>query len=78
MVIGIAATYICLKASPLACDPAERQRVLDLNKREGLTVDQLIGLIDQSHLRKIGVLQWLGALMKYIPELAHMQSDISL
>ncbi|KAG9217635.1 hypothetical protein CCMSSC00406_0003676 [Pleurotus cornucopiae] len=78
MVIGIAATYIRLKASPLACDPAERQRVLDLNKREGLTVDQLIGLIDQSHLRKIGVLQWLGALTKYIPELAHMQSDISL
>ncbi|KAF9500116.1 hypothetical protein BDN71DRAFT_1577613 [Pleurotus eryngii] len=78
MVIGIAATYICLKASPRVCDLGERQQILDLKKREQLTVDQLISLIDQSLLRQIGVLQWLGALAKFIPELAHMQAEISL
>ncbi|KAF9489975.1 hypothetical protein BDN71DRAFT_1435018 [Pleurotus eryngii] len=41
-------------------------------------MDQLVDLIDFPHLWNIGVLQWLGALVKYIPELSHLQEDVTL
>ncbi|KAF4596165.1 hypothetical protein EYR40_008153 [Pleurotus pulmonarius] len=78
MIIGTAATLIRLKAHPLACDPQERQRMIKLNQRENFTMDKLLKLIDFPHLRNIGILQWLGALVKYIPELSHLQDDVAL
>ncbi|KAF4581448.1 hypothetical protein EYR40_009733 [Pleurotus pulmonarius] len=78
MVLGIAATFFQVRVSPRACDPDERQRLLDLNKRENFTIDQLVHQVDQSHLRNIGILQWIGALAKYIPELEHLQAEVSL
>ncbi|KAL0956773.1 hypothetical protein HGRIS_002893 [Hohenbuehelia grisea] len=78
MVTGIACTARRIKASPRACDPAEKKKMLELNKREELTVDKLIKTIDQRHLKDVAILQFIGALTKYIPELSHLQEEVSL
>ena len=41
-------------------------------------MDQILSLIDQPHFKIIGVLQWLEALTKNIPQLACYKSEVSL
>jgi len=78
MVIGIAATYIELQIQAAACDIADKHRRIAQNKRKDMTVDQILDLIDQLHLKTIGILQWLEALTKNIPELAIYKTEVSL
>ncbi|KAJ8509453.1 hypothetical protein ONZ45_g8391 [Pleurotus djamor] len=78
MVIGVAGTFIELSAPPTAVDLDDRRARLIQNQRKNFTIDRLLGLIDQAHFRNIGILQWLGALTKYIPELNHLQTEVSL
>jgi hypothetical protein len=78
MMIGIAATYVELETQAAACDIMDKHRRIAQNRRKDLTVDELLGLIDQPHLKIIGVLQWLDALTKNIPQLAVYKSEVSL
>jgi hypothetical protein len=78
MMIGIAATYVELEVQAAACDVMDKRRRIAENRRKDLTVDQILGLIDQPHFKIVGVLQWLEALTKNIPQLACYKSEVSL
>jgi hypothetical protein len=67
MIIGITVTYIELQIQAAPCDIADKRRRITQNKRKDMTVDQILDLIDQLHLKTIGILQWLEALTKNIP-----------
>ena len=43
-----------------------------------MTVDQLIGWIDQKHLETVGILHWLRVLTDYVPELVEYKYQVSL
>ena len=78
MIIGIAATYIELEIQAAACDIADKRNRIAQNKRKDLSVDRILDLIDQPHLKIIGTLQWIEALTRNIPELAVYKSEVSL
>lgn len=78
MVIGISATLIRFLVGLTACDPLDRRRRLQLNLRRSMTVDTILGFIDFSHLRNIGILQFLSALSTYIPQAQVYKSEINL
>jgi len=48
------------------------------NKRKDLSVAQVLGWINQTHLETVGILHWLKVLTDYIPELAELQDHVSL
>ncbi|KAF7973930.1 hypothetical protein HWV62_13994 [Athelia sp. TMB] len=53
--VGIAATYIELPGvRPEALDLDDKQRQIAENKRQDVTVDQLLGFIDETHLDTFG------------------------
>jgi hypothetical protein len=64
MMIGIAATYVELEVQAATCDVMDKRRCIVENKCKDLTVDQILGLVDQLHFKIVGVLQWLEALTK--------------
>ncbi len=78
LITGVAATFV----EAQDCDPKvldlddKRARILE-NRRQGLTVKQLIGFIDQKHRETVGMLQWVRVLTTYIPELKWLQSDVT-
>jgi hypothetical protein len=49
---------------------------MDLHK--DVSIDQILGLIDQNHLKVIGRLQWLSALVNNIPTLSIYKEEIYL
>ena len=57
MIIGIAATYIQLEVQAGACDVLDKRRRIAMNLRKDISVDHILGLIDQNHLKIIGRLQ---------------------
>ena len=67
-----------MKTQAAACDIVDKRRRIAQNRCKDLTVDELLGLIDQPHLKIIGVLQWLDALTKNIPQLAVYKFEVSL
>ncbi|KAJ7845241.1 hypothetical protein B0H14DRAFT_2584802 [Mycena olivaceomarginata] len=78
MVIGISATLFRMFVDLAACDPLDRRRRIALNLRANVTVEMLLGMIDFTHLRDIGWLQFLSSLATYIPELEFLKSEINL
>ena len=78
--IGIAATYYEVDCDGLDLSIFElstQQEVLDRNLRKTLTVEKFQTLIDHAHLERVCVLQWISVLVKYIPALAHLHSEVS-
>jgi hypothetical protein len=57
MMIGITATYIELEVQAATCDVMDKRRRITENQRKDLIVDQILGLVDQSHFKIVGVLQ---------------------
>ncbi|KAK7687036.1 hypothetical protein QCA50_009536 [Cerrena zonata] len=41
------------------------------------TTEKLVKLIDISHMRRIGILQWLQVLVNYVPALAYLKPEIA-
>jgi len=79
MQIGIAATYFEMKGFvPGADNLCDKQRCIMENKRKDLTVEQVLGWIDQPHLETVGILHWLKVLTDYVPELAEHRDHVSL
>lgn len=78
MIIGIACTFVELWVNPQALDPLDKRRRIALNLRKHVTVDYLLNLIDQRHLKNVFTLQWIEALTNYIPELTIYKKEVAL
>lgn len=77
MNIGIAATYCELEGIDIdARDLQDRRKRIVENKRTELTVEQLLGMIDQHHLDTVYSFHWLRILVNSIPELSHLKSHV--
>ncbi|TEB25344.1 hypothetical protein FA13DRAFT_1796456 [Coprinellus micaceus] len=78
MNISLAATYCELpnmNVSSLSLE--DRQLKVKKNERASLTFDILYGFLNMEHLNTIISLHWLRILVDYIPELNHLQPQVS-
>ena len=77
--IGVAATYVELPdVDPAAFDLRDKLRRVAESRRKDLTVEDLLGLLDQQHIETVGILQWLRVLTTHIPELSKYGEHVSL
>ncbi|KAF5328076.1 hypothetical protein D9619_013640 [Psilocybe cf. subviscida] len=80
LIIGIAATYYeCFIPERLRkafCIDAKAKSIAE-GKRRDVTVKKLLGLIDNAHIERVCVLQWLRVLIHAIPELSHLKPEIA-
>ncbi|THH26734.1 hypothetical protein EUX98_g7456 [Antrodiella citrinella] len=77
--IGIAATYYEIPDVDLkAFDIEDKRRRLQEGKRKDLTVEQLLGFVDDKHRETVGMLQWLRVLTNYVPALQPYKEHISM
>lgn len=68
---GIGATFFEIEGfDPKALDLDDQLRRIAENKRNDLTVDQLVGWIDEEHIEKVFILWWLKVLCDTVPQLA--------
>ncbi|KAJ7482408.1 hypothetical protein FB451DRAFT_974699, partial [Mycena latifolia] len=74
----IAGTFIDFTVDLAALDPLDKRHRIVHSQRPHLTVDELLGMIDQPqpHIKNIGILQFLEALSNYVPEAAVYKKDI--
>ncbi|KAH9948898.1 hypothetical protein B0H21DRAFT_689338 [Amylocystis lapponica] len=76
--IGIAATYVEIpRAIKSAFSLEDKRRRVAENRREKLSVEDLFGMVDESHCETVGMLQWLRTLTHYIPQLASYKEAVS-
>jgi hypothetical protein len=79
MNVGVAALYVELEDVDITgSDLDDKRQRLAENRQADVTLEQLIGMIDQKHLEDVCVLQWLQVLMHYIPELANLKDHVSM
>ncbi|KAK6969274.1 hypothetical protein R3P38DRAFT_3337119 [Favolaschia claudopus] len=78
MVIGIACTFFEIFVDLEALDVLDKRRRIASSRRTELTVESLLGMIDQINLRRVGTLQFLEALSNYVPEAAIYKPEIDL
>ncbi|KAJ7429297.1 hypothetical protein FB451DRAFT_963813, partial [Mycena latifolia] len=78
MIIGIAGTMFEIVVDADALDLLDKRKRIVSSRRPHLTLDELLELIDQSHLEEIGILQYLEAMLNYIPEATVYKEDIHL
>jgi len=78
MNIGIAATFTEIEGvNSSALDPDDRMRRIADSDRGNLTVDRLHCMIDEEHLERVGILQWITTLVHYVPALSHLRSQVT-
>ncbi|KAH9917526.1 hypothetical protein B0H21DRAFT_879595 [Amylocystis lapponica] len=78
MKIGIAANVAeAVDYNSAATDIQDKRARIAENKRAGLTVYQLLKMIDLDHIATVGTLQWLQVLVTYIPQLAQYRGDVT-
>ncbi|KAJ7201497.1 hypothetical protein B0H12DRAFT_1036342 [Mycena haematopus] len=78
MIIGIACTFFTFEVDLAALDILDKRNRIATSRRAQITVEELLNMIDQAHLKQIGILQFLEALSNYIPEAAVYKSEIYL
>jgi hypothetical protein len=77
--IGIAVTYIELDdIDPKAFDLKDKHQCPKENRHQAVTIDQLLGFIDNNHIDTVGTLQWLRALINHIPKLHKCKWEVSM
>ncbi|KAJ7726617.1 hypothetical protein B0H16DRAFT_1735544 [Mycena metata] len=76
MVIGIAATFFEFPVDVRALDPLDKRQRIEQSNRPNITVEDLLGMIDQQHLKDVGALQFAEALTNYIPSAAIYKKEI--
>ncbi|KAF8547746.1 hypothetical protein OG21DRAFT_1489955 [Imleria badia] len=78
MNVGLAAMFIKLEdVDPAAFDLEARRKKLAENKRESLSVTQLLQFINQEHTHTVLTFQWLNTLVRYVPQLSQLKSRVS-
>lgn len=79
MNVGIAGIYVEIpEFNAQDFDADDKRTRLTQNKRKSITVDTLLGFIDQEHHEYISMLQWLQVLTRYIPELVHLKPEVDI
>jgi hypothetical protein len=76
MIIGVAGTFFELEVDLAALDPLDKRFRMTHSRRPHITVDDLLGLIDQPHLKRVGIIQFIEALTNYIPQAAIYKKDL--
>ncbi|KAJ7699248.1 hypothetical protein B0H17DRAFT_1256751 [Mycena rosella] len=76
MIIGIAATFFSFTVDAAALDVLDKRHRITHSRRASLTVQDLLAMIDQPHIKNIGILQFLESLSNYIPEAAVYKREI--
>jgi hypothetical protein len=77
-IIGVACTFFTFKVDLAALDLTDKRNRIATSRRAQITVEELLKMIDQVHLKRVGVLQFLEALSNYIPEATIYKSEIYL
>ena len=78
MNIGIVATFMEVEGvDSRVLDPNDRMRWITNSDHTNLTVDRLHRMIDEEHLERVGVLQWVTALVHYILALSHLRLQVA-
>ncbi|KAI0348908.1 hypothetical protein OH77DRAFT_1440721, partial [Trametes cingulata] len=78
LISGVAGTYVeAWECDPKALDLDDKRARVSQNLRRNLTVEQLIGFVDQQHRETVGMLQWLRVLTTYIPELRKYRTHVT-
>ncbi|KAF9053425.1 hypothetical protein BJ165DRAFT_1339856 [Panaeolus papilionaceus] len=76
--IGLAAIYFELEGvSASALSVKRRQELVSLNKRQHLSTDTLLSLINHNHLDEVITFHWLRVLINAIPQLSHWKGHVS-
>ncbi|KAJ7267142.1 hypothetical protein C8J57DRAFT_1068065 [Mycena rebaudengoi] len=78
MIIGIACTFWEFWVDEAALDVLDKRARITSSSRPQITVDDVLGMIDQPHMKQIGILQFLEALTNYIPDASIYKDDIYL
>jgi hypothetical protein len=78
MIIGVACTFFTFQVDLAALDLTDKRNRIATSRRAQITVEELLKMIDQVHLKRVGVLQFLEALSNYIPEATIYKSEIYL
>ncbi|KAJ7289648.1 hypothetical protein C8J57DRAFT_1430275 [Mycena rebaudengoi] len=78
MIIGIACTFWEFWVDEAALDVLDKRARIINSSRPQITVDDLLGMIDQPHMKQIGIFQFLEALTNYIPDASIYKDDIYL
>jgi hypothetical protein len=79
MNFGIAATYYEIDSTGLnlsVFNPSIQENQ-DLNLQKTLTTKKFQDLLDHEHIEQVCVLQWINGLVQHIPELSHLQTQVS-
>ncbi|KAJ7508161.1 hypothetical protein B0H11DRAFT_2185164 [Mycena galericulata] len=76
MIIGIAGTFFSFTVDVAALDVLDKRHRILHSRRPSITVHDLLQLIDQPHLKRIGILQFLESLSNYIPEASIYKKEI--
>ncbi|KAF8147032.1 hypothetical protein K438DRAFT_1989998 [Mycena galopus ATCC 62051] len=76
MIIGIAGSFFEIEVDAAALDVLDKRKRILTSRRPHITVDDLLNMLDQPHLKQIGILQYLEALTNYIPDAAVYKAEI--
>ncbi|KAJ7929444.1 hypothetical protein B0H13DRAFT_2310589 [Mycena leptocephala] len=76
MIIGIAGFFFEFLIPLTALDSLDKRKRIEHSRRPQLTVDDLLSLIDQAHLKTVGILQFIEALTNYIPHAECYKKDL--
>ncbi|KAJ7868427.1 hypothetical protein B0H13DRAFT_2281025 [Mycena leptocephala] len=76
MIIGIAGTFFEFEVDLAALDPLDKRFRMTNSRRPYITVDDLLGTIDQPHLKDVGIIQFIEALTNYISQAAIYKKDL--
>ncbi|KAJ7779878.1 hypothetical protein B0H16DRAFT_1830349, partial [Mycena metata] len=78
MIIGIACTFFEFDVDLAALDVLDKRFRIANSRRAQLTVEELLSMIDQAHMKRVGTLQFIEALSNHIPEAAGYKTMIHI
>ncbi|THH16899.1 hypothetical protein EUX98_g9229 [Antrodiella citrinella] len=80
MILGTGATAVELEdllPDALDFDAWQAKHKEGMKERESFTIEDLVDDIDVEHLKQVGVLHWLDALVFYVPALEEYRSELT-
>ncbi|KAJ7444410.1 hypothetical protein B0H11DRAFT_1616710, partial [Mycena galericulata] len=78
MIIGIAGTFFQFRVDLAALDISDKRNRIIQSRRPQITVEDLLAMIDQPHIKNIGILQFIESLTNYIPHASVYKKELYL
>ncbi|KAJ7463145.1 hypothetical protein B0H11DRAFT_2241122 [Mycena galericulata] len=78
MSIGIAGTSFQFRVDLAALDISDKRNRIIQSRRPQITVEDLLAMIDQPHIKNIGILQFIESLTNYIPHASVYKKELYL